>query len=350
MALESTSVTEPSKEFAVNPQNADHSSSALPPKTSLGLGCMGMSYLYGPCDEAQSIRTIQRAVDHGVEYIDTGDFYGSGHNEMLIAKALEGGKRQKAILSVKFGALRGPDHSWLGMDGRAAAVKNALACSLQRLKTDYIDIYRLARLDPNVPIEETVGAMADMVKAGYVRKIGLSEVGVETLKRAYKVAPIDDLQMEYSVVSRSAERAIFPAMKELGGQVSVYGVLSRGLLAGTVPQSSADYRVHLPRFERANFERNQRIISHLSELALGHNMSLTQLCVAWVLKQSSALGLPMVAVLGCRREDQLDEVLGALSVELEQETLLNIQKIMDQNPVAGERYAPMQMAHLDSER
>jgi aryl-alcohol dehydrogenase-like predicted oxidoreductase len=311
---------------------------------------MGMSYLYGPTDEAQSIRTIQKAIDQGVEYIDTGDFYGSGHNEMLIAKALEGGRRQKAILSVKFGALRGPDHSWLGMDARAASVKNALACSLQRLKTDYIDIYRLARLDPNVPIEETVGAMADMVKAGYVRKIGLSEVGVETLKRASKVAPIADLQMEYSIMSRSAERAIFPAMKELGGEVSVYGVLSRGLLAGTVPQSKDDYRLHLPRFEKENLERNLRIISQLRELAVAHHLSLTQLCVAWVFKQSSVLGLPMVAVLGCRREAQLDEILGATHVDLSHAVLQSIQEIMNESPVAGDRYAPMQMAHLDSER
>jgi len=334
----------------MKPINDLHSSAALPPKSRLGLGCMGMSYLYGPSDEAQSIRTIQKAIDHGVEYMDTGDFYGSGHNEMLIAKALEGGKRQKAILSVKFGALRGPDHSWLGMDARPASLKNALACSLQRLKTDYIDIYRLARLDPNVPIEDTVGAMADMVKAGYVRKIGLSEVGVETLMRASKVAPIEDLQMEYSIMSRSAERAVFPAIKQLGGEVSVYGVLSRGLLAGTVPQSKDDYRIHLPRFERANFEQNQRIISQLRELAVGEHLSLSQLCVAWVLKQSGVLGLPMVAVLGCRRETQLDEVLGAISVDLSDETLANIQKIMSENKVAGDRYAPMQMAHLDSER
>src|SRR5271166_6158679 len=215
----------------------------------LALGCMGMSGMYGPSDEAESIATIHAAIDRGVTLIDTGDFYGMGHNEMLIGRALEG-RRDGVLLSVKFGALRGPDGSWLGFDGRPAAVKNFVSHSLTRLRTDHIDIYRPARLDGTVPIEETVGAIADLVKAGYVRAIGLSEVGVETIRRAHAVHPIVDLQIEYSLISRGPETAILPAVRELGISVTAYGVLSRGLLSGRIPAAGTKGDIRLGRMPR----------------------------------------------------------------------------------------------------
>src|ERR1700691_857199 len=219
--------------------------------STIGLGCMGMSAMYGAADEAQSIATIHAALDAGINLLDTGDFYGMGHNEMLIGKALKG-RRAQALISVKFGALRSPDGPWGGMYGRPAAVKNFLAYTLQRLGTDHIDIYRMARLDPNVPIEDTIGAMADLVKAGYVRHIGLSEVGVGTIERAHAAHPITDLQIEYSLISRGPEAAIFPVLKKLGIGVTAYGVLSRGLLAGSTPGGAGDFRAHLPRFAGEN--------------------------------------------------------------------------------------------------
>src|SRR3954451_14868567 len=192
----------------------------------LSLGCMGMSGMYGPADEAESVATIHAALDAGITLLDTGDFYGTGHNEMLIGRALQG-RRDQVLLSVKFGALRGPDQSWLGFDARPVAVKNALAYSLPRLGVDHIDIYRPARLDPAVPIEDTMGALVSLVEAGYIRAIGLSEVGPETLRRARAVHPITDLQIEYSLVSRGPEAEIFPLLHKLGLGVTAYGVLSR---------------------------------------------------------------------------------------------------------------------------
>ncbi|MGB7040981.1 MAG: aldo/keto reductase, partial [Xanthobacteraceae bacterium] len=223
-----------------------------PEVSVLGLGCMGMSPgIYGPSDEAESVATLRAAVEAGVTLIDTGDFYGMGHNEMLIRRALDGVPRERLVYSVKFGALRGPDGSWGGNDTRPAAVKNFLAYTLRRLGTDYIDIYRPARLDPAVPIEDTVGAIADMVRAGYVRHIGLSEVGPATIRRAHAVHPICDLQIEYSLMSRGIESAILPVTRELGIAISAYGVLSRGILSGRVPSSDSigDIRViRMPRY------------------------------------------------------------------------------------------------------
>ena len=203
-----------------------------PRVSALGLGCMGMSGMYGPADRAESIATIHAALEAGITLLDTGDFYGMGHNEMLIGEALKGAKREGALVSVKFGALRDPAGGWIGYDARPAAVKNFLAYSLQRLGLDYIDIYRPARLDPSVPIEETVGAIAEMVKAGYVRYIGLSEVGAATIRRAAAVHPISDLQIEYSLISRGIEDGILAACRELGIGITAYGVLSRGLISG----------------------------------------------------------------------------------------------------------------------
>src|SRR5580658_2605174 len=215
--------------------------SAFPEVFPLALGCMGMSGMYGHSDDNESIATMHAALDHGVNLLDTGDFYGMGHNEMLIGRAIQG-RRDKVVLSVKFGAMRGPDGAWIGADTRPAAIKNFLSYSLNRLGVDYIDIYRPCRLDPAVPIEETVGTIADLVKAGYVRHIGLSEMGAETIRRAHAVHPISDLQIEYAIVSRSPEAKIFPVLEELGIGVTAYGVLSRGLLSGSVIGAKGDFR------------------------------------------------------------------------------------------------------------
>ena len=213
----------------------------------MGLGCMGMSGVYGASDDDEGVATIRAAIERGVTLLDTGDFYGMGHNELLVRRGIEG-LRDKVQLSVKFGALRGPDGAWLGVDARPAAVKTFAAYSLKRLGVDVIDVYRPARLDPSVPIEETVGAIGDLVKAGYVRHIGLSEVGVETIRRACAVHPIVDLQIEYSVATRGPEASIFPALTELGMSATLYGVFSRGLLTGSKPSGRSDFRQYLPRF------------------------------------------------------------------------------------------------------
>jgi aryl-alcohol dehydrogenase-like predicted oxidoreductase len=306
---------------------------------------MGMSGMYGPADEAESIATIHAALDHGIDLLDTGDFYGTGHNEMLIGRALRG-RRDQALLSVKFGAQRGPDGSWLGYDARPVAVKNALAYSLVRLGVDHIDIYRPARLDPQVPIEETIGAIADLIKAGYVRAIGLSEVGPETIRRAAAVHPIADLQIEYSLISRGPEEAIFPLLAELGIGVTAYGVLSRGLLSGSKPAEKGDFRAFLPRFTGENRERNQRLVENLEKLAAEKGVTPTQLAVAWVL----AKGKSIVPVIGARKRTQLAESLGALQVELSPEEIARVESAVPASEVAGTRYNSQQMGMLDSEK
>jgi aryl-alcohol dehydrogenase-like predicted oxidoreductase len=311
----------------------------------LALGAMGMSGMYGPADEAESVATIHAALDRGVTLIDTGDFYGMGHNELLIGRALRD-RRDGAFISVKFGALRGPDSSWLGMDARPAAVKNFAAYSLKRLGVDHIDIYRPARLDPAVPIEETIGAIADLVKAGYVRAIGLSEVGVETIRRAHAVHPIADLQIEYSLVSRGPEADIFPVLTELNIGVTAYGVLSRGLLSGSTPAASGDFRAHLPRFTGENGARNQQLVEALNALARARGVTSTQLAIAWVLAQSPSI----VPVVGARTRAQLDESLAALDVTLDAAALEALTAAVPASAVAGSRYDAHQMRALDSER
>jgi len=311
----------------------------------LALGCMGMSGLYGPADESESIATIHAAIDHGVNLIDTGDFYGMGHNEMLIGRALEG-RRDGLLLSVKFGALRGPDGNWLGFDGRPAAVKNFLAHSLTRLRTDRIDIYRPARLDGNVPIEETVGAISDLVKAGYVRSIGLSEMGAETIRRANAVHPIRDLQIEYSLISRGPEARIFPALHELGIGVTAYGVLSRGLLTGSPLAAKGDLRAHMPRFVGENLERNRKLIDTLNRLAAERGVAPAQLAIAWALAKDSMI----VPVIGARTRRQLEESLAALEIELTAGEIARLEEAIPASEVAGSRYAETQMRGLDSER
>jgi aryl-alcohol dehydrogenase-like predicted oxidoreductase len=308
----------------------------------LGLGCMGMSGMYGATDDAESIRTIQAAIDRGVTLIDTGDFYGMGHNELLVGRAIAG-RRERVQLSVKFGAMRGPDNSWGGVDTRPAAVKNFVAYSLQRLGVDFIDIYRPARLDPAVPIEDTIGAIADLVKAGYVRHIGLSEVGVETLRRAHKVHPIVDLQIEYSLASRGPEADIFPVLKELGISATLYGVLSRGLLTGSKPKGQGDFRQHLPRFTGANREKNEDVVAALQRFAQERKLTPGQLAIAWVLARQPGF----VPVVGAKTGAQLDDALGALSRPLSKEDVAALESL---GTISGERYGAEQMRHLDSER
>ncbi len=317
--------------------------------SAVGLGCMGMSGMYGPADETESIATIHAALEHGITLLDTGDFYGMGHNELLIRKALEGGKRRQAFISVKFGALRAPDGGWSGVDARPQAVKNFLAYTLQRLGTDYVDLYRPARLDPSIPIEDTVGAIADMVKAGYVRHIGLSEVGVETIRRAHKVHPIADLQIEYSLMSRGIEQAILPALRELGISVTAYGVLSRGLLSGRVPESGAnnDIRIaRMPRFQAGNLERNLNLVSALQRIAAEKGATTAQLAIAWVCSR----GKNIVPLIGARKRMQLEESLQALALKLDAGELARIEAAVPQGEVAGTRYDAAQMSHLDSEK
>jgi len=309
----------------------------------IGLGCLGMSDLYGPADERESIATIHAALDAGITLLDTGDYYAAGHNELLIARALRERPGQ-ALLSVKFGALRGPDGAWLGFDLRPAVVKNSLAYSLKRLGVDHIDIYRPGRLDPAVPIEETIGAIAELIAAGYVRAIGLSEVGAETVRRAHRVHPIADLQIEYSLISRGPEATIFPALAALGVGVTAYGVLSRGLLAGSKPGGPGDFRGHLPRFAGGNFERNQQVVEALRRIATDKGCTASQLAIAWVL----ARGTGIVPLVGARTRRQLAEALGALDVRLSPDEITRLETAVP--AAAGTRYDAHQMSILDSER
>ena len=320
-----------------------------PQVSALGLGCMGMSGAYGPSDRQESIATIHAALDAGITLLDTGDFYGMGHNEMLIAEALRSVPREQYLVSVKFGALRDPASGWVGFDGRPAAVKTFLAYSLNRLGLDHIDIYRPARLDPTVPIEDTVGAIADMVKAGYVRYIGLSEVGAETLRRAAAVHPICDLQIEYSLISRGIESRILPTARELGIAITAYGVLSRGLISGHWRKEAiapGDFRAHSPRFQGANADANLRLVESLRRVADAMGISVAQAAIAWVAQQ----GEDIVPVIGARRRDRLSEALGSLGVKLSAKDLAAIEAAVPPDAAAGARYPEAGMASLDSER
>ena len=316
---------------------------------ALGLGCMGMSPgVYGPSDEAESIATIRAAIDAGVTLLDTGDFYGMGHNEMLIRRVLEGMPRERVVISVKFGAMRDPTWAFGGTDCRPAAVKNFLAYSLRRLGTDYIDVYRPARLDPAVPIEDTVGAIAEMIRAGYVRHIGLSEVGAATIARAAAVHPIADLQIEYSLMSRGIEAEILPACRALGIAITAYGVLSRGLLSGRVPAADAkgDIRVvRMPRFKPGNLEPNLALVAALRRIGEDKGASPAQLAVAWVRSR----GADVVPLVGARRRDQLAEALGGIDLSLGAADLARIEAAVSPALTAGARYDAAQLAHLDSE-
>src|SRR5437660_1662827 len=330
--------------------NSRRLGSTGPEVSRVGLGCMGMSGMYGRADRATSVATIGEAVAAGINLLDTGDFYGMGHNEMLIAEATREMSRSDFVLSVKFGAQRGPDGAVLGFDARPASVKTALAYSLRRLDAEYIDIYRPARLDQSVPIEETVGAIAEMVQAGYVRYIGLSEVGAETMRRAAATHPICDLQIEYSVISRGIEREILPACRELGIAITAYGVLSRGLISGHFSAEReldpGDFRAHAPRFTEANRRRNLALVEELRAIAAAKGASVAQLAIAWVLSR----GEDIVPLIGARSPERLHEALGALELELGEDELAAIERAVPPDAVAGERYPEQQMAILDSER
>jgi aryl-alcohol dehydrogenase-like predicted oxidoreductase len=311
---------------------------------------MGMSDLYGPADEGESIATIHAALDAGIDLIDTGDFYGSGRNELLIAKALRARNRDAVTLSVKFGALRDPDGGWVGYDGRPKAVRNFLAMTLNRLGTDHVDVYRLSRLDPEVPIEETIGAIGELVDAGHVRHIGLSEVGAETIRRAASVRPISDLQIEYSLLSRGIEDEILPTTRELGIGITAYGVLSRGLLSGHwSPErelAAGDFRSISPRFQGENLERNLALVDALGEVAEDKGATVAQVAIAWV----AAQGDDIVPLVGARRRERLHEALGALDVVLDDADRARIEDAVPVGAAAGSRYATPLMADLDSER
>ncbi|MFJ4864131.1 aldo/keto reductase [Streptomyces sp. NPDC088748] len=326
----------------------------------LGLGCMGMSALYGEADRAESIATIHaylEAVPEGTDaLLDTGDFYGMGHNELLINEALRtapAAARERALTSVKFGALRTVEGGFTGYDGRPEAVKNFLAYSLQRLGRDHIDVYRIARVDPDVPIEETVGAIAEAVEAGHVRHIGLSEVGADTLRRAAATAPISDLQIEYSLISRGIEEEILPTARELGIGITAYGVLSRGLISGHFTRDRAlapgDFRGMSPRFQGDNLDRNLDLVEALRKVAEGKGASVAQTAIAWVLAQGPRRGVDLVPLVGARRRDRLTEALGAMDVSLDAADLAAVEEAVPAGAAAGERYPAAQMAHLDSE-
>jgi aryl-alcohol dehydrogenase-like predicted oxidoreductase len=324
-----------------------------PQVSALSLGCMGMSALYGEADRSESVATIHAALEAGVTLLDTGDFYAMGHNEMLIGEALRAAPaalREQALTSVKFGALRGPDGGWSGYDGRPGAVKNFAAYSLQRLGVDHIDVYRIARVDPDVPIEETVGAIAELVEQGYVRHIGLSEAGADTIRRAAAVAPIADVQLEYALITRGIEDRVLPTTRELGISVTAYGVLSRGLISGHFTPDrqlgASDFRAHSPRFQGDNLQHNLSLVERLRKIAEQKGVSVAQLAIAWVLSR----GEDIIPLIGARTRERLTESLGALDVVLDAADLTAIEEAVPADAALGERYPAAAMAHLDSER
>jgi len=319
-----------------------------PHVSRVGLGLMGMSGIYGPADEAESKATIRAALDAGITLLDTGDFYGMGHNELLLRDALRGVDRSDVFIQVKFGGQRDPRGAFIGHDASPAAVKNSLAYSLTRLGTDYVDLYQPARLDSRVPVEETVGAIAEMIQAGYVRYLGLSEMGADTIRRAHSVYPVTALQIEYSLMSRGIEERILPTVRELGIGVTAYGIMSRGLLSTDSARAigPADPRSRFPRFQGENLQRNLTLLATLEEIAASRGVTTAQLAIAWV----ASRGSDIIPLIGTKRRDRLAEALGALELSLNPDELAAIEAAVPSSEVAGDRYEPGQMAALDSEK
>jgi aryl-alcohol dehydrogenase-like predicted oxidoreductase len=319
-----------------------------PMVSRVGLGLMGMSGIYGPADEAESIATIDAALSAGITLLDTGDFYGMGHNELLLRDALRGVDRSSVFIQVKFGGQRDPSGAFIGHDASPAAVKNSLAYTLTRLGTDYVDLYQPARLDHHVPIEETVGAIGEMIDAGYVRYLGLSEMGPETIRRAAAVRPVTGLQIEYSLMSRAIETAILPTVRELGIGVTAYGIMSRGLLSTDSARAigPGDPRARFPRFQGDNLRRNLDLLGALEQIAADRGVTTAQLAIAWVLSR----GRDIVPLIGTKRRERLTEALGALELTLSPDELAAIEAAVPSSAVAGDRYDPGGMASLDSER
>ena len=320
-----------------------------PTVSALGLGAMGMSGAYGPADRAESIATVHAALDAGVTLIDTADFYAMGHNELLLAEALRGRDRDSYQLSVKFGMLRGPGAgpgTFGGHDNRPEAVKNFLGYSLTRLGTDHVDLYRPARLDPAVPIEETVGAIKELIDAGHVRHVGLSEVDAATIRRAHAVHPIADLQIEYSLLSRAVESDVLPTLRELGIGLTAYGVLGRGLISGRWSADRiagpGDGRGFSPRFSPENVAHNLALVEALRRVAEAKGCTVAQLAVAWV----AAQGPDIVPLVGARTRERLAEALGATQVELAPDDLAEIEKAVPRGAARGDRYPSAFMAGL----
>jgi len=312
-----------------------------------GLGLMGMSGIYGAADDAESVATIRAALDAGITLLDTGDFYGMGHNELLLARVLREVPRDSVFIQVKFGGMRDPGGAFVGQDTRPAAVKNFLAYSLTRLGTDHVDVYQPARLDPQVPIEDTVGAIGEMIDAGYVRHLGLSEVGPETIRRAQAVRPVRELQIEYSLMSRGIEAEILPTVRELGISVTAYGILSRGLLSRDTAQlTEGDLRARFPRFQPGNLERNLTLLDTLEAIGKDRGLTAAQLAIAWV----AAQGEDIIPLIGTKRRSRLAEALAALDVTLSPGELAAIAAAVPAGRVAGDRYDAPQMRALDSER
>jgi len=318
-----------------------------PAVSRAGLGLMGMSGIYGQADDQESLATIHAAVDAGITLLDTGDFYGMGHNELLLRDALREIPRESVFIQVKFGGQRDPSGAFIGHDASPNAVKNSLAYTLTRLGTDYVDLYQPARLDPRVPIEETAGAIAEMIKAGYVRYLGLSEMGADTIRRAHAVHPVAALQIEYSLMSRGIEARILPTVRELGISVTAYGILSRGLLSsGTARLAPGDPRARFPRFSDENHARNLELLAALEAIADAHGVTAAQLAIAWV----ASRGDDIVPLIGTKRRDRLAEALKALDLTLSTDDLAAVEAAVPVGAVAGDRYEAAQVAALDSER
>jgi aryl-alcohol dehydrogenase-like predicted oxidoreductase len=314
-----------------------------------GLGLMSMSGIYGQADDHESIATIRAAIDAGITLLDTGDFYGMGHNELLLRDALRGSgiSRDSVFIQVKFGGQRDPSGAFVGHDASPAMVKSSLAYTLTRLGTEYVDLYQPARLDPQVPIEDTVGAVAEMIQAGYVRYLGLSEMGAETIRRAHAVYPVSELQIEYSLMSRGIERSILPAVRELGISITAYGILSRGLLSsGTARLAANDPRARFPRFRGENHARNLELLAALEAIADSKGVTAAQLAIAWV----ASRGDDIIPLIGTKRRHRLDEALRALDLTLSTDELAALEAAVPADAVAGDRYDAAQLTMLDSER